>query len=112
MRHVVLVCALVTFILGFSCFPAVAAAQVGASGGGGGVRPATGAPAIMLPPAVPEAPAAGSGAISGVVVDAATKSPLADSTVYLSTEGRGTVGSQSRQITDQKGRFAFTNLPA
>jgi hypothetical protein len=57
---------------------------------------------------VPPAP---TGAISGVVIDGATKAPLADAFVYLAIQGRGTVGSQSRQLTDAKGRFAFVNLP-
>ena len=50
------------------------------------------------------------GAISGVVVDGTTKAPLADAFVYLAIQGRGTAGSQSRQLTDAKGRFAFVNL--
>jgi hypothetical protein len=71
---------------------------------------------IAPPPRVPEpgAPnsAAGTAAISGLVFDATTKAPLADALVYLSLQGRGTVGPQSRQLTDDKGRFAFVNLPA
>jgi hypothetical protein len=49
-------------------------------------------------------------AISGVVIDAATKEPLEDAIVYLALNDRGAT-SQSRQLTDPKGRFAFANLP-
>jgi hypothetical protein len=63
-------------------------------------------------PGAPQPGATATGAISGVVFDAATRTPLSDALVYLSVRGRGTVGSQSRQLTDTKGRFAFVNLPA
>src|SRR4030095_14954723 len=53
-----------------------------------------------------------SAAITGGVVDGATTSPVAGAVVYLSSDGRAIVGDQSRQITDDKGRFGFLNLPA
>jgi protocatechuate 3,4-dioxygenase beta subunit len=68
----------------------------------------------MLPPAPAEtpAPATGSAAISGVVIDAVTGTPLPNTLVVLGNQGRGTLASQSRQLTDEKGRFVFVNLPA
>lgn len=50
-------------------------------------------------------------AITGVVVDGTSKEPIAGAVVSL-TRGREPVGPQSRQLTDGKGRYAFTNLPA
>src|SRR4051794_1084287 len=55
-------------------------------------------------------PAASTGAITGVVSDVLTGAPLADALVYLSAKGRGS--TQMRQLTDEKGRFAFVNLAA
>jgi hypothetical protein len=54
----------------------------------------------------------GTGAISGVVIDAVTKRPIAGALVYLGMANYGPVGSRSRQITDAKGRFVYTDLPA
>jgi hypothetical protein len=51
-------------------------------------------------------------AISGVVIDGASKAPLAGAIVYLGLNGSGVMGTQNRQVTDSKGRFAFVNLPA
>jgi hypothetical protein len=82
-----------------------AAAQVIGGGRPGAVPIAPPAPALNTPPAT------GSGAISGVVVDA-TGAPLPDVLVHLSSQGRGLVASQSRQLTDAKGRFVFVNLAA
>jgi hypothetical protein len=72
--------------------------------GSGGISPGG---TVNLPalPAVTETPV-GAGAISGVIIDGATKAPLAGAAVQLS----GT-GIQARQMTDPKGRFAFPNLP-
>ncbi len=50
-------------------------------------------------------------AITGAVIDGTTKDPIPGAVVHLS-RGREPVGPQSRQLTDGKGRFAFTNLPA
>jgi hypothetical protein len=50
--------------------------------------------------------------LSGVIVDAATGTPVVDAVVSLANEGRTPLGSQSRQLTDAKGRFVFVNLPA
>jgi hypothetical protein len=49
-------------------------------------------------------------AISGVVVDGSTGSPVAGALVFLSSNGYQAVGLQSRQLTDELGRFAFVNL--
>ena len=54
----------------------------------------------------------GTAAISGVVTEATTKEPIPGVMVYLGFQGRGAVGRLSRQITDAKGRFVFTDLPA
>lgn len=93
--------------------PAGALAQGGGSSGAGGGRPTVNGVPGVIPPLVPDAaPVTGAGAISGVVIDGATKSPLADAAVSLSVDGRGAATSQARQITDAKGRFVFANLPA
>jgi hypothetical protein len=64
-----------------------------------------------VPPPVPGAPLlSGTGAISGVVIDGATNAPVADAVVAIAM--RGGLASQTRLITDTKGRFAFVNLPA
>ncbi len=52
----------------------------------------------------------GSGAISGVVVDAATNSAVAGAVVQLAIEGKGRPGSAGSMLTDAKGRFVFVNL--
>lgn len=86
------------------CLPALLA-QVGAGGGPGGTI-------LTQPPGAAAAPAdEGRGAISGVVLDAATKTPLEGAIVQLSS-GPGAAGIQQRQLTDAKGRFAFPNLPS
>lgn len=54
----------------------------------------------------------GTGAISGVVIDAVTQRPIAGALVYLGMANYGPVGNRSRQVTDSKGRFVFTDLPA
>lgn len=56
------------------------------------------------------APRALPGAITGVVVDAQSGAPVSGALIYLAHQGRGTVGRQSRQLTDSIGRFAFTDL--
>jgi hypothetical protein len=63
-----------------------------------------------------EAPrAVGSGAISGVVTDGSTGAPIEGAFVVL-TGSSGAVGQLSAswptQLTDSKGRFVFTDLPA
>jgi hypothetical protein len=58
------------------------------------------------------APTEGTAAVSGVITDATTKQPLPGVMVYLGSQGRGAVGRLSRQMTDAKGRFVFTDLPA
>ncbi len=60
--------------------------------------------------------AEGTGAISGVVFDGATNRPLAGvvvglSSAVLNSAANGRFGSQS-VLTDEKGRFIFTKLPA
>lgn len=60
-------------------------------------------------PAQPPAPPP-SGAISGVVIDGATGSPLPDVIVTL-LGGPVPAGYRTRQMSDPRGRFAFVNLP-
>jgi hypothetical protein len=87
-------------------FVILAIAQVLGTG-----RPGTAVPAaspVMAPPPAET----GTGAISGVVVDAASGAPLSGVLVNLSKPSRSTVRPQTRQVTDQKGRFVFVNLPA
>jgi hypothetical protein len=69
---------------------------------------------------LPQTPSqrAPAGAISGVVVDAATKRPLPGAVVILELDRTGAPpttlrpGPLSQQLTDEKGRFVFTPLPA
>ena len=91
----------------------IAPLGAGQGGSGGGVGPDGSMPPlpVFVSPPAPAPTPEGTGAISGVVMDASAKAPLEDAVVYLAIEGRGTVGSQSRQVTDAKGRFAFVNLP-
>jgi hypothetical protein len=60
----------------------------------------------------PDAPAIGTGAISGVVTDGATGRPLAGAYVQLTnqTPGAAAAAARPRQMTDSKGRFIFTRL--
>jgi hypothetical protein len=51
------------------------------------------------------------GAITGVVVDGATGETVADAVVFLASTPAKPMGAQTRQLTDDRGRFAFVNLP-
>ncbi len=55
--------------------------------------------------------AIGTGAISGVVTDGLTRRPIEGALVSLGA-GRGGPGALPRQMTDARGRFIFTRLPA
>jgi len=81
-------------------------AVLGAAAGRVAVRPASpglpGAPAAPLPP-----PAIGTGAISGVVVDASTRQAIANAIVTLGPPG---MGQSERQLADSRGRFMFRDL--
>lgn len=59
-------------------------------------------------PQTPAPPA--TGAISGVVVDGATGSPMSDVIVSLQG-GKVPAGYLTRLVSDARGRFAFVNLP-
>jgi hypothetical protein len=72
------------------------------SGQGGGGSPA-GAGMSVVP--------AGTATVSGVVVDGATNAPIDDAIVALSTGTRPLV-SQRLELTDARGRFAFTDVGA
>ena len=76
------------------------------SGGGRGSGP----PPVITVPAPPPAPARGSSAISGIVIDGVTRRPIAGAQVLLSGGPAG--GLRPRQMTDEAGRFIFTQLPA
>lgn len=54
----------------------------------------------------------GTGAISGVVTDGATGRPIAGALVNLAGAIPGGTGPGPRQLTDARGRFIFTHLPA
>lgn len=99
----------------------LAAPGLAAAGQSSGQTSTAPRPPAQTPPSLPGSAVPGSaqpgttgtGAISGVVLDATTRAPVPDTLVYLSTSfrGRGLIGPQSRQLTDTKGRFAFINLP-
>jgi hypothetical protein len=71
-------------------------------------KPGVPASANPLTDSAPE----GTAAVSGVVTDESTKQPIPGVMVYLGFQGRGAVGRLSRQISDDKGRFVFTDLAA
>jgi hypothetical protein len=52
-----------------------------------------------------------SGVITGVVVDGTTGEPIPEAVVFLSASPARPIGSQTRQLTDERGRFAFVQLP-
>ena len=69
--------------------------------------------AAQAPPNPFVAPSeAGASTISGVAVDGTTNQPLAGVVVYLGPPQHGPPGAPIRQLTDGKGRFVFTRLPA
>ena len=83
----------------------------------GGVSSAgQGAPSISVSTGVPRQQSVlpeGTGAISGVVTDAITGAPIPDATVTISLDNaRMTVARTTREVTDSRGRFLFTKLPA
>ena len=49
--------------------------------------------------------------ISGIVVDSTTGEALPDAIVFLESTPARPIATQPRQLTDEKGRFAFVNLP-
>ena len=61
----------------------------------------------------PSTPANGTAALSGTVVDGATGRPVAGAIVNLQVgiPGRPIQGPHGRQVSDSRGRFAFTDLP-
>ncbi|MEZ5319063.1 MAG: carboxypeptidase-like regulatory domain-containing protein [Vicinamibacterales bacterium] len=69
---------------------------------------------VVVPSAPPPdaRPASGTGAITGVVLDASTGRPLANATVQLETTPPGGKRQLFLQITTPTGRFAFIDLPA
>jgi hypothetical protein len=84
--------------------PTATSSTTSPQGGGRGRGPA---PVMVIEP--PRPPAVGSGAISGVITDAATGRPLSGALVSLG----GPPGEQRpRQVTDEAGRFIFTGLPS
>jgi hypothetical protein len=83
-----------------------------AQGGGASVVGTVGSDRPPVVPAVRPPMSAGTAAITGVVVDADTRAPVAGAIVYLADDGRFPVPVQSRQLTDAKGRFGFVDVPA
>ncbi len=67
---------------------------------------------VLLPAATPSGQApVQNGVISGVVVDGVTGEAVPEAVVFLAVVPARPVGAQTRQLTDEKGRFAFINLP-
>jgi carboxypeptidase family protein len=56
-------------------------------------------------------PSRNTGAITGVVADGSTGAEVADAVVFLVSTPARPMGAQTRQLTDDRGRFAFVNLP-
>ena len=81
-------------------------------GRGGGPPTAGVPPAQGTGPAQPQAiEGAPTAVISGVVVEGGTGQPVGGAIVSMSVSGRNIpVGTQTRQLTDDKGRFAFVNV--
>ena len=52
------------------------------------------------------------GTISGIVVDGSTGAPVAGALVFIAASPTKPIGPQTRQVTDERGRFVFVNLPA
>lgn len=70
---------------------------------------ATHAQAQGPPPAVPMI--AGTGAITGIVVDVTSGRPIGGATVRLDDRRTGMRSATRQQVTTPKGRFAFVDLP-
>src|SRR6188768_1084125 len=77
-------------------------------------RPQQTAPPAPARPPAPVIPAFGSGtgAISGVVIDAKTGRPIPGAIAGIAILVRNVIGPARRQTTDSRGRFVFTDLPA
>lgn len=71
---------------------------------------ATSAAAGIVTARAQQAPA--TGVISGVVVDGSTGAPVPGAIVFIAAVPDKPIGPERRQITDERGRFAFVNLPA
>jgi hypothetical protein len=82
-------------------FPVLAALGVGAAQ----------TPVIRPAPTVQPAPAPGTGAITGALVDAVSGRPIGGAVVRQRDQRSGSRASYT-QTTTPKGRFAFTGLPA
>jgi hypothetical protein len=52
------------------------------------------------------------GVISGVVVDGSSGAPVAGAIVFIAAVPPKPIAQQPRQVTDDRGRFVFVNLPA
>ena len=93
-----------------AAFMVLGASIVSGQGRAGG-PPAVGAPPTQAPGTPPEPEGAPTGSISGVVVDGGTGAPVPGAIVSMSMPGRSIpAGTQLRQLTDDKGRFAFVNI--
>jgi hypothetical protein len=90
--------------------PAFAQGGVGAGSGSGGQGTT-----IVTSSGVPSAPTVlpdGTGVISGTITDVSTGAPIVGAVVSLSVASRASIGRDVREITDGRGRFVFTKLPA
>jgi hypothetical protein len=66
---------------------------------------------LASPLATQQKPDPPAGVITGVVVDGTTGEAIPEAVVFLSASPAGPIGSQTRQLTDDRGRFAFVQLP-
>jgi hypothetical protein len=62
----------------------------------------------LAPQQKPDPPA---GVITGVVVDGTTGEAIPEAVVFLEASPARPAGAQTRQLTDERGRFAFVQLP-
>ncbi|HXT71312.1 MAG TPA: carboxypeptidase regulatory-like domain-containing protein [Vicinamibacterales bacterium] len=70
-------------------------------------------PVALAQQQIPQQPPTGSGAITGTVIDGTSGQPVSGALVFLSTTepGRTAPIAQTRQVTDDRGRFAFIEIP-
>jgi hypothetical protein len=84
--------------------PVIALAAAITIGAGSAQTPAP--PARPVPPVI----GAGTGAISGTVVDARSGRPVGGVVVYITPIAGNVAGPGAKQLTDTRGRFVFTDL--
>jgi carboxypeptidase family protein len=68
-------------------------------------------PASALLTAQGTSPRPSNGAITGTVIDGSTGTPVPGAVVQIAAVPSRTIGPETRQVTDDNGRFAFLHLP-